>query len=93
MIIILSFVYTILPSFEKNRSVYIYVALNMLVKLMWLEEGKSIFVVDDTKICYDMSVELSSVPFSTANTRTYVHKFCISLLLVYKLFMLLHVNN
>jgi len=34
VIIILSFVYTILTSFEKNRSVYIYVALNMLVKLM-----------------------------------------------------------
>ena len=93
MIIILSFVYTVLTSFEKNRSVYIYVALNMLVKLMWLEEGKSISVVDDTKICYDVSAELPPVPFSTANTCTYVHKFCISLLLVYKLFMLLRVNN
>jgi hypothetical protein len=93
VIIILSFVYTILTSFEKNRNVYIYVTLNMLVTLMWLEEGKSIFVVDDTKICYGMSVELPSVSFSTANTCTYVHKFCISLLLVYKLFMLLRVNN
>jgi hypothetical protein len=32
--IILSFVYRVLTSFEKNRNVYIYVALNMLVKLM-----------------------------------------------------------
>jgi hypothetical protein len=68
--IISSFVYTILTSFEKIRSMYIYVALNILVKLLWFEEGKSVFVVDDTKICYDIGVELSSVPFSTANTCT-----------------------
>lgn len=30
-------------------------------------------MVDGTTVCYDMSVELSSVPFSTANTHTHMY--------------------